>query len=301
MAVLIVCNNSNHEVLEASKLLVTHLERLSIASVAVDSQVLPRTSNSPLDARYQPRLRYPTESGPLAIDLVVALGGDGTLLHAARLVEYSEVPILGVNFGHLGFLANPSKYGLIEMVERALGDELIKERRANLCVGVNWLEHDNHTETASQAHRLDYFALNEIAITRGALGRMIDLSMSVNEASLATIRGDGLVISSATGSTAYALSAGGPLVAPSYNGILIVPLASHSLRVRPVMTAPGETVRIDLFANEATRASSLFLDGSLLYGEGPVHSVTVNCGLHPTILLRHPEMSFYSYVSKTFL
>ena len=138
-----------------------------------------------------------------------------------------------------------------------------------------------------------FFALNELAVTRGANGRIIDFSLGISGAHIADMRGDGLVVATATGSTAYALSAGGPLVAPGFNGLVAVPLAPHTLHSRAIVTAANDVVEMDLSLNRDPREAALFADGELLSFDAPVKRVYVSRGAVPTTLLRYRHDGFY--------
>ena len=155
------------------------------------------------------------------------------------------------------------------------------------------------------AHDVDdpartFFALNELAVTRGANGRIIDFSLGISGAHIADMRGDGLVVATATGSTAYALSAGGPLVAPGFNGLVAVPLAPHTLHSRAIVTAANDVVEMDLSRNRDPREATLFADGELLSFDAPVKRVYVSRGAAPTVLLRYQREGFYEHAAKVF-
>lgn len=297
MQVLIVRNSSNKQALDASLLLSAYLGSQGIGLQMVDSATL-------MDRPFAHLAEVGAADGS---DLAIVLGGDGTLLHTARLLQGSATPILGINFGHMGFLTNDSEDGVIELVSRALADELLLERRTNLridvvCVG----EFDPYApasygeEEVTSVPARSFFALNEIAITRGALGRIIDLSLNIADTPIADIRGDGLVVATATGSTAYALSAGGPLVAPGYNGTIVVPIAPHTLRARAILASANDTVCITLDDKDGNREATLFLDGDMLPCESPVHRVYVSRGAVPTSLLRTEVGGFYRHAAETF-
>ncbi len=296
MRVLIVRNNSNPKAVDASLLLTTYLGSQSVEAFLLDS--------SDLGAEQSRR-----EVGALVeagLDLAVVLGGDGTILHTARLLSYSQTPVLGINFGHLGFLANDSKDGVLDLTARALAGELVEERRANLridivCEGCR----DPYDDELScyDAHLEEprsFFALNEVALTRGAMGRIVEFSLDVSDNRIATMRGDGVVVASATGSTAYALSAGGPLVAPSFTGLIIVPLAPHTLRSRALLTDGNDVACVTLSDALADREATLFVDGDMVALDKPVRRMYVRRGDAPTVLLRASGESFYSYASEVF-
>lgn len=318
MHILIVRNNSNPKAIDASLLLATYFSTQGIAYSILDSTDLGES--------------YPQEKIDeiLAHEpvMAVALGGDGTILRTARLLGQTETPILGINFGHLGFLANPSEDGVVAIVAEALSDGAVLEKRANLQIDVV-LEGENdpydddvcagggvagdaafvgdepadvagEDGSAECTRKRSFFALNEMAITRGTMGRIIDFALSVSEAHISDMRGDGLVVASATGSTAYALSAGGPLVAPSYMGLVVVPLAPHTIRSRALLTGESDVVRIDLEDNYASREATLFLDGEIVPFNKPIRRIYVRRGAYPTALLRYSNRSFYEHAAETF-
>ena len=161
-------------------------------------------------------------------DLVITLGGDGTLLRAARIVGYREIPILGLSYGHLGFLtaASPEERDVLSVVSDALAGELHVSRRSTLSCEVISIDEDG------QEHRSTTFALNDLALTRGPLSDMVEFDITVSGHHIDRLRGDGVVVSTATGSTGYALSAGGPIVSPDYAGMLCVPIAPHTIQAR---------------------------------------------------------------------
>lgn len=296
MHILIVRNNSNPRAIESSLLLATYFATQGIEFSLADSTDLTK-------AETKEKVRAQLDAG---IDLAVVLGGDGTILRTASLMGSSGVPILGINFGHLGFLANSNEDGVIAMVAEALADSVVHENRANLQIDVV-LEgerdpFDDFESEGCEGERAgrSFFALNEMAITRGTMGRIIDFSLDISDARIANMRGDGLVVASATGSTAYALSAGGPLVAPSYMGLVVVPLAPHTIRSRAVLTGENDVVCIDLSDDFATREATLFVDGELVAFDEPIRRIYVRRGSVPTVLLRYSNQNFYEHAAETF-
>ena len=299
MHVLVIRNNSNPQATEASLLLGAYLGMQGIDHSLVDSCDLV----GPAEIGEVRRL---VEGG---IDLAVVLGGDGTILRTARQIGTLGVPILGINFGRLGFLANASDDGVVAIVAAALADECVREKRANLRIDVvcegerdPWGDGDESWIDEPEGPRT-FFALNELAVTRGANGRLIDFTLGVSGARVADMRGDGLVVATATGSTGYALSAGGPLVSPGYDGLVVVPIAPHTLRSRSIVTSGSDVVEVSLPASSEAfypREATLFVDGELLEFPAPVRHVYVRRGEEPTVLLRYQREGFYEHVSKTF-
>ena len=161
-------------------------------------------------------------------DVVIAFGGDGTLLDAARAVanSTSDVPLIGVNLGRLGFLTDIGRAEMHAALDALLGGRTRIETRLMLSTMVRGASH------ASSASRL---ALNDVVVTRGALSRMIEVEVKVDGQFVCHVKADGLIIATATGSTAYNLSAGGPIVHPSVDALLLTPIAPHTLTNRPVV------------------------------------------------------------------
>ena len=142
--------------------------------------------------------------------------------------------------------------------------------------------------------------MNEAALTRGPSGRIIDLSYSVSGEHVASIRSDGIVVATATGSTAYALSVGGPLVAPGFGGLVIVPVAPHTLVARALLTDPQDVVEIELESNSANNEATLIVDGEMMDFETPIRRIRVFKGEEPTVMLQYRKEGFYEHVSNVF-
>jgi NAD+ kinase len=174
------------------------------------------------------------ESSLTGLELVIAFGGDGTLLGAAHAVAVSrlDIPVLGINLGHLGFLTEVSRGEMIDALEAVLAGRTHIETRLML---------HGRVERAGGivAERL---ALNDIVVTRGPLSRMIEVDVSVDGLPVTHVKADGVIVATATGSTAYNLSAGGPIVLPSVDAMVLTPIAPHALSHRPVVLPATATV-----------------------------------------------------------
>ena len=339
MHILVVRNNSNPQAVDASLLLTAYLTSQGIEALLVDSSSLGTDAG-----RREVRAQLP---GQLA--LVVVLGGDGTVLHTVHLLHDRQVPILPINFGRLGFLANADTDGVVPLVAEALAGDLRAERRSILSIEVVCEgEHDPYGEggaaegdaswntlaedaepgdgallPAYQSEGADevpwtpvpgrfgvngrglagarqFFALNEAAITRGAMGRIIELTLNVSGVDVARMRGDGLVVSTATGSTAYALSAGGPLVSPGFKGMIAVPLAPHTLRSRAVVTDASDVIEVGFDDTDEFREATLFVDGDIVPFDAPLRKIYVQCAPFDVTLLRADGASFYERISTDF-
>ena len=213
--------------------------------------------------------------------LMVVLGGDGTLLHAAGLLGAREVPILGVNLGTLGFLTEMPREKAFEMLAQALDGKLEISRRMMLSVELR-------AGTSPQAERIyARAALNDVSIAKGALGRLARLEVEIDGRHAALYEADGLIIATPTGSTAYSLSAGGPIVYPTVETLLLTPICPHSLTQRPLVLPPGATIEVTLVSE-----GELFVavDGTKGPELKPGQQVRIRCAPHRTLILRNPEV-----------
>jgi len=181
------------------------------------------------------------------IDMVVVFGGDGTLLVAARHVKEYGVPIVGINLGGFGFMTVINLNEMFDVMEIILRGDYTTSKRMML---------DAYIEGKKGS------VLNDIVISRGGLSRMVNLETSVDDKYLATFKADGLIISTPTGSTAYSLSTGGPIVFPEHNSIIINPICPHTLTNRPIMLPPESTIKVKLMDEE--EGVKVAMDGQVL-------------------------------------
>ena len=227
------------------------------------------------------------------VNLVVSLGGDGTLLRAAHIVGYSEIPMLGLSYGHLGFLTCGGPDDLIQTVSDALAGELHASHRMTLDVEVEFERPDGSVLTEHG------FALNDLSLTHGVRGDMIVFDVSVSGHHIDCLRGDGFVVSTATGSTGYALSAGGPIVTPEFAGMVCVPVACHTICARAFLTSPSDVVELRI--NPERHADRLFFADGQPLGEGlRGMRAKIRRGSGDIILLDRSARSFYESVSRVF-
>ena len=176
------------------------------------------------------------ETIPIDMEMIIVLGGDGTLLSVARQVWNKNIPILGVNLGGLGFLTEITLDELYRVLERVIQDDFEINEREVLNAAV-----------IRRGERIaEFTVLNDAVINKGALARIIDLETTINGEYLSTFRSDGLIISTPTGSTAYNLSAGGPIVYPSLHTIIITPICPHTLTIRPIIIPDDVKIRATL-------------------------------------------------------
>jgi len=243
----IITKRNKPEAISITKKLIEWLGRRNI-QVYVDEEI-SREINHPLSCPLSEINKW--------VNLIIILGGDGTLLSAARALEDEHIPILGVNLGGLGFLTEITLEELFPVLERMIEGKVETEKRMKLCAAV-----------LRNGQRVgEYSVLNDVVINKSVLARIIDLRTCINGIYVTTYRGDGVIISTPTGSTAYSLSAGGPIVYPSMDSILITPICPHTLTNRPLLIPNNATVELTLESEESD--VRLTLDGQ------------VGCALHP--------------------
>jgi NAD+ kinase len=218
-------------------------------------------------------------------DLAVVFGGDGTLLAAARQLCRCDMPILGVNMGKLGFLAEFNVQHMQKHLLDALGGKIPSTRRMMLHVRV--LNCSKHTFESP--------AMNDVAISAGPNFRMIDLCVSQAQSRIAQYLGDGLIVSTPTGSTGYSMSAGGPVLDPTLDAVAITPVAPHLLSVRPMVVGSEEPIRI--VANQVNEGSAVIVDGQVSSSLCNGDTIEVSRLASPVRILTHPGRSFFDTLS----
>jgi len=213
-------------------------------------------------------------------ELVLVLGGDGTFLRAAELARPAGVPMLGVNLGHVGFLAEAEPDALASAVESIVERGYTVEERVTIDAEIS-------IDGESRGHA---WALNEVSLERTNRERMLEIAVAVDERPLLRFGCDGVLCSTPTGSTAYAFSAGGPIVWPNVDALLVVPNAAHALFVRPLVVAPGSTVDIDLLSHG--HEAILSCDGRRSLAVPSGARVRVRRGAEPVRIARLSQQSF---------
>jgi NAD+ kinase len=221
---------------------------------------------------------------PSEVDLVVVLGGDGTLLGMADRIAQADVdvPILGVNFGSLGFLTEVTLADITPALEAALNGHAPLEDRLMLRGQI----------MRGKEPRVSRVALNDIVVTRGPLSRIIALSVSVGDEFVTRVRADGLIIASPTGSTAYNLAAGGPIVHPAVDALVLTPIAPHMLTNRPVVIPAGAEVRVEPVANGQSDIVVTF-DGQFGVPLEKEDAVVVSRAQRPLRLVRGASRTYF--------
>jgi NAD+ kinase len=240
---------------------------VSDASPAIDSAAVVRVPEPSLGQR---------------ADLVIAIGGDGTLLYAARLVAHYGVPLLGVNRGRLGFLTDIMPQDLLPSIDAALRGGLQADERPLLAARL-------HGTGGRLAKAL---ALNDVVMQKHDTGRTLDFETRIDQRYVNTHDGDGIIVASATGSTAYALSCGGPIIEPHLEALVIAPICAHTLSDRPIVVSLRSVVEVGLLERPDTQAN-VTCDGLLLGALTPGDRLEVSAADERVTLLHPPGHDYY--------
>ena len=223
-----------------------------------------------------------TVGEPSASDLVIVIGGDGTLLHTARLLAPRKVPLVGINAGRLGFLADIRPEELATSLDAVLAGNYVEEPRTLLRAAIS--RHGDESWSGT--------ALNDVVIQKCDAGRMIEFETHVDGSYVCRHRADGIIISTPTGSTAYALSAGGPILHPRLDALAIVPICPHTLSDRPIVVNGGARIEIRMRDSESTNAQ-VVLDGQDHADVGAGDAVHVGSDGEPARLLHPAGHDYY--------
>jgi NAD+ kinase len=227
----------------------------------------------------------------LRSDLIVVLGGDGTLLSIARLIGERETPILGINLGGLGFLTEITTEEAQATLGRVLAGDYEVDRRITLEATV-----EAHPAAARTADRESFRALNDVVINKRALGRMLELNVFANGERFCSYRADGLIIATPTGSTAYALSAGGPIVFPTLEVAVLAPICPHTLSNRPVVLP--DSFEIEVRVKSDDNGAMLTVDGQQTARVASNDTLRVRRGKNPVVLVRSSHSYFEIWRNK---
>lgn len=267
-SVALVGNDRDPRVVESMQILAVHLHARG-RKVIVESDSTVDFGDTRVE-------RQPTAALAKGADLVVAIGGDGTMLHAARLASPHGVPVLGVNRGRLGFLADIGPQDVRDRLEEILEGRFVQDRRAMLTA----------TLTSSRT-TLTGQALNDVVLQKWQTGRTLDFETWIDDRYVNTHRADGLVVATATGSTAYALSCGGPILYPELDALVLAPICPHTLSDRPIVIRSSSRVELRLLERPETQAQ-IICDGLSLgelgFGEKLVIEPASN-----SVTLLHPQ------------
>jgi NAD+ kinase len=214
-------------------------------------------------------------------DVLLVLGGDGTMLNAARLAGERSIPILGVNMGGLGFLTEVRLENLYPSLDRVFANDFILDERLMLKTHVH-----RHGETVARG-----VVLNDVVISKGTLARMIELKIAIQGQFVTNLRGDGLIVATPTGSTAYSLSAGGPIINPAVQSLIVTPICPHTLTHRPLIV-PGN-VAIEVTLTSRDDGAMATLDGQVGIAMTQGDTAVIQASDHRTRLIRFPESHYY--------
>jgi len=267
--IALIGNDRDQRVVESMQILAAHLTSKGHDVWADEA--------SSLDFGTAPVRRTQESSLPGGVDLIVAIGGDGTMLHAARLASPAGVPVLGVNRGRLGFLADIGPADLRHRIDEILAGQYVRDRRAMLQARL----------ASPSAPDRTCHALNDVVLLKWRTGRMLDFETWIDGRYVNTHGGDGLVVATATGSTAYALSCGGPILYPELDALVLAPICPHTLSDRPVVVRSSSTIEIRLLERPDTQAQ-VTCDGISMGELAPGERLIVTpADTHVTLL--HPR------------
>jgi len=231
---------------------------------------------------------YPRAAIPDLVDCIMVLGGDGTLLSVARLLEERAVPILGINLGSLGFLTEITTTELFPRLEKILEGHYVIQKRMRLKTCI-------HRQDGARLPQP--VVLNDVVINKGALARIINLEISVDDLYLTTYRADGLIISTPTGSTAYSMAAGGPIMHPNLHGLILTPICPYTLSHRPLVLPDTAHIRVMLQTpDEDVRVT---LDGQVGVALHHGDIVEIHQAARPMQLIRTLEKDHYFHILRT--
>jgi len=264
--VLVTAHTGKQTALRSARLVA---ERLTAAGIAV--RTLATEFSSP-GAEAVPASAEAAEGA----ELVIVLGGDGALLRAAELSRPAGVPLIGVNHGHVGFLAEAEPDGLADTVDRLAERQYVVEERMTIDVTVR----GNGSVVAST------WALNEATVEKAARERMVEVIIEIDGRPLSRWGCDGVVCSTPTGSTAYAFSAGGPVVWPEVEALLVVPISAHALFAPPMVVSPASVLAVELIVASETSGAVMWCDGRRKVDLPPGARVEVRRGALPVLLAR---------------
>lgn len=242
---LIVAHSGRPASIDAAVVVATELTAAGAEAVALDAQIPAIRAVSDV-----PFLTLDDDVSRSDIELVICLGGDGTILKAAEIMRESTAPLLGVNMGHVGFLAELEVEDLSSVVARVLAQDYTVDERLSLDVTV---ERDGHVV-------FNTWALNEASVEKMSRERMIEVVIGVDDNPISTFGCDGVLLATPTGSTAYSFSAGGPVVWPTVEALIMVPLSAHALFARPLVTTPQSVLTVDLLDRTGS-SGVLWCDG----------------------------------------
>jgi len=265
-SVLVTVHTGRENAVRSAQLVVERLTAAGISVLTLAGELsFPGASEVPADA-------WAAECA----ELIIVLGGDGSLLRAAEVTRPAGVPLIAVNLGHVGFLAEAEPDGLADTVDRLVARQYVVEERMTIDVAVR----SNGALIAST------WALNEATVEKAARERMVEVIIEVDGRPLSRFGCDGVVCSTPTGSTAYAFSAGGPVVWPEVEALLMVPISAHALFAPAMVVSPESVLAVELIEGHETSGAVLWCDGRRKVDLPPGARVEVRRGVLPVLLAR---------------
>lgn len=276
----IVPNTEKENIIKVIELLVSKLNSKKVTHLISDSFLESAKNNETLKrCHFVPNDEMFSES-----DIIVSIGGDGTVLTTGFLARNSGTPMLGINFGKLGFLAEHEIKNLDSLIDELLREEFHIEERITL------------TGTANQNEEEEYFAINDIVIDKGKWPKMIELELKVDNKYVSTFLADGIIISTPTGSTGYSLSTGGPIVAPEAKAITISPISPHTLTMRPLVLSSHQ--KISIKATSQHESIQISCDGQRVSQHKSPSLLQISNSNIPLKLVRTHSTSYFDILRK---
>ena len=266
----IVSRNHDTDTMETIALLKECLEK--------ENRCVFFTKNNPLSTEN----KVSEDSIAAAVDLIIAVGGDGTILHAANLAQSQDTPLLGINRGKLGFLADILPNEMLTDITEVINGNYTTEPRMML----------EATTIRPDGKKFLNLALNDVVIQRSDTGRMLDFNTSIANQFINSHSGDGLIIATPTGSTAYSLSCGGPIIEPTLDSYVMVPICPHTLSDRPLVLPADKAIEIQLNQKINSKAE-ITIDGRKICEITPKDTITIAKAAKKTLLIHPPSYDYY--------
>lgn len=220
------------------------------------------------------------------MSLIIVFGGDGTYLRAVRLLKGAQVPILGFNMGSLGFLTSHKAEDVFDIIDQTLKNEMVVQLRSRIRTHV----------ILKSGRKMHFDALNDVVIERGSFSQLISTSVYYGQEFVNDIKADGLIISTPTGSTAYNLAAGGPILHPEVKALVVTPVAPHSLTSRPLIFPDHETLKLKL--EKQTSTAHLIVDGQKVLELSPEDEVHISICDEQHLMIRKPHHNFFELLKE---
>ncbi|WP_152364820.1 NAD kinase [Microlunatus speluncae] len=275
--VAVLTHPQRDEAITAATRLVTGLSRSGVVAVLPDDDAAVRSGRLPTDIEV---VSTGTADSIRDCELLIVLGGDGTILRGGEWVVDADIPLLGVNLGHVGFLAEAESSEIDNIVDHIVNRSYTVEERSTIDVQVH---------TAGEAW--SSFAINEVTVEKAARERMLEIMVEIDGRPLSRWACDGLVVSTPTGSTAYAFSAGGPVIWPEVEALLLVPLSAHALFARPLVLGPSSRVVVQVLDGSQTHAV-VWCDGHRTTDVRSATRIEISQGRHRLRLARLSQSPF---------